>query len=267
MADREAENRSRDRHRRLTLADHRPFRGQRAAPSGASPSATGAAELSGLPEPAALQARFDGVGRSRFLGVPADGFAQSGRMQLVALVRAGLARTSRVLDFGCGCLRGGYWLIHYLEPGCYFGIEPHAGRLAIGLDTLLEPGLAEQKRPRFDHGPDFDLAVFGERFDFVLADSIWTHASKQQILRMLDSLPAASHARTTLLASYLPAGTLGPDYQGDEWVGTSHESDVPGVIRHDLGWIREECRRRGLSARELPEPAPDAQRWLEVTRA
>jgi len=227
-----------------------------------------AAELSGLPEPAALQARFDGVGRGRFLGVPADGFAQSGRMQLVALVRVGLTRTSRVLDFGCGCLRGGYWLIHYLEPGCYFGIEPHAERLAIGLETLLEPGLAERKRPCFDHSPDFDLAVFGERFDFVLADSIWTHAAKPQIRRMLDSLIAASHARTTLLATYLPAGTpLGPDYQGDEWVGTSHESDVPGVIRHDLGWILEECRRRGLSARELPEPAPDSQRWIEVTRA
>jgi hypothetical protein len=39
------------------------------------------------------------------------------------------------------------------------------------------------------------------------------------------------------------------------------------VIRHDLGWILEECRRRGLSARELPEPAPDSQRWIEVTRA
>jgi hypothetical protein len=220
------------------------------------------------PEPMALQARFEQVGRMRFLGVPVEGFAESGQMQLTALVKAGLVPTSRILDFGCGCLRAGYWLIHFLAPDRYFGIEPHAGRLKIGKEVILELGLLEAKRPRFDNNADFDLTVFGGTFDFVLAYSIWTHAAKPQIQRMLDSLPQVSHERTVLLVSYLPAGPLlGPDYRSETWVGTSHESETPGVIRHDLGWIVTECSRRGLNALELADPAPDQQRWLKVTRA
>ncbi len=220
------------------------------------------------PEPRALQARFEQIGRTQFLGVPVEGFAESGRMQLTALVRAGLVPTSRILDFGCGCLRAGYWLIHFLAPDCYFGIEPHAGRLRIGVEVVLEQGLLEAKRPRFSKSADFDLTVFGVTFDFVLAYSIWTHAAKPQIQRMLDSLLRASHQRTVVLASYLPAGPLhGPDCLSETWVGTSHESETPGVIRHDLGWIVRECNRRGLNAVELPDPAPDQQRWLKVSLA
>jgi hypothetical protein len=47
----------------------------------------------------------------------------------------------KVLDLGCGCLRGGYWLIHLLEPGCYCGIEPNQVMLAAGIEHLLEPEL------------------------------------------------------------------------------------------------------------------------------
>jgi len=216
----------------------------------------------------ALQARFEQVSRTGFLGVPVEGFAESGRMQLTALLQAGLVPTSRILDLGCGCLRAGYWLIHFLAPDSYFGIEPHPGRLKIGMDVVLEPGLLEVKRPRFDKNAEFDLTVFGGTFDFVLACSIWTHAAKPQIHRMLDSLARVSHERTVILASYLPAGPLhGPDYRGEAWVGTSHESETPGVIRHDLGWIVRECNRRGLNALELPDPGPDQQRWLKVTWA
>jgi hypothetical protein len=97
------------------------------------------------------------------------------------LLKEGLYPESKVLDIGCGCLRVGYWLIHFLNPRCYFGMEPNRRMLEAGIEKILEPGLIDLKRPRFDCNADFDFSVFGERFDFFVARSIWTHASKTQI--------------------------------------------------------------------------------------
>ena len=203
-----------------------------------------------------------------FLGVPLDGFEEEGRLQLTTLLRLGLRPQSKLLDIGCGCLRGGYWLIHFLDPGSYFGIEPHRGRLGLGLSLLVEPGVADAKRPRFDFNPDFDTAVFGERFDVFLARSIWTHASKPQILRMLDGFRRDGAPGAWFLTSYLPAGAgTGDDYLDAAWVGTSHDCDLPGVIRHDLTWIRGECEARGLVIEERPEADYGGQRWLLLRAA
>jgi hypothetical protein len=135
-----------------------------------------------------LQEKAVELSKHVFTGGPVEEFERVGRHQFITLLGQGLNLNSRVLDIGCGCLRAGYWLIHFLDPDCYFGIEPNRAMLETGLSSLLEPGLAEAKRPRFDHNADFNLTVFGERFDFVLARSIWTHASKTQIETMLDGI-------------------------------------------------------------------------------
>jgi hypothetical protein len=199
-----------------------------------------------------------------FLGVPVETFAEAGRRQLDALLEQGLRPESRVLDIGCGCLRAAYWLIHYLDPGCYHGIEPSRRRVECGLRYLFTPEEVRRKQPRFDDNPHFDSSVFGAPFEFFLAGSIWTHASKRQIAAMLDSFLRGSTSATVFLASYLAAVSAGDDYQGDHWVGTSHESDTPGVIRHSLAWIADQCRRRALRVEELQTPAFDDQSWLRI---
>src|SRR5207249_4171037 len=62
-------------------------------------------------ESRALQQRFEALSRGKFLGVPTEDFAFAGREQLEFLLRAGLQRSSLMLDIGCGVLRAGYWLI------------------------------------------------------------------------------------------------------------------------------------------------------------
>lgn len=139
-----------------------------------------------LAEKSSLQDRVDRLRNGEFLGVPIDGFERGGREQLIFLLMHGLTPTSKVLDLGCGILRAGYWLIHFLESGHYCGLEPSAERLAVGTDVVLEPGLLTAKRPWFDTNANFNTEVFGEKFDDFLAYSIWTHASKRQIGVMLD---------------------------------------------------------------------------------
>jgi hypothetical protein len=129
---------------------------------------------------------------------------------------------------------------------------------------LFEPELIQFKQPRLDFNARFDSSVFKTRFDFFLARSIWTHASKRQIAATLDSFIRDSTSRAVFLTSYLPAESPEDDYAGDAWVGTSHESNVPGVIRHSPAWIRDECQRRALLVQEIPGVDCDGQLWLRV---
>ena len=201
-----------------------------------------------------------------FLGVPVETFEQAGREQLIALLGAGLCPESRVVEIGCGCLRIAYWLVRFLEPGGYCGIEPARARVEYGLRYLFSAEEIARKRPRFDENARFDTSVFGTRFDYFVARSIWTHASKAQIEASLDAFARDAAETGVLLASYLPARTRDEDYQGGSWVGTSHESDVPGVIRHRLGWIGEQCELRSLRIEEVEGIDCDSQYWLQVRK-
>ena len=204
------------------------------------------------------------MSREGFLGVPTPTFDVAGRTQLIALLAEGLSPESKVLEFGCGCLRIAYWLVHFLDPGGFHGIEPARRRVEFGQRYLFTAEELALKRPRFDFNAVFDSSVFGERFDFFLARSIWTHGSKRQIEASLDSFVRDAKPGAIFLASYLPPQTPEEDYMGDVWVGTSHESDTPGIVRHSLAWITEQCGRRGLQVEELPGMDCDSQMWLRV---
>jgi len=205
------------------------------------------------------------MARHGFLGVPVETFEDAGRRQFIALLDEGLSPESKVLDIGCGCLRTAYWLIRFLDPGCYYGIEPASVRVEYGLDHLFTPELVMAKQPRFDFNSHFDSSVFVAKFDYFLAGSIWTHASKAQIETTLETFLRDSNPTSVFLASYLPALSPDDDYQGQCWVGTSHESDTPGVIRHALPWITEQCQKRGLRVQDIPGEAFDSQYWLRVS--
>src|SRR5215467_6609494 len=206
------------------------------------------------------------MSRHGFLGVPVETFEDGGRRQFIALLNEGLCPESKVLDIGCGCLRTAYWLIRFLDPGCYHGIEPARRRVEYGLDHLFTSELVRAKQPQVDFNPNFDSSVFATKFDYFLAGSIWTHASKSQIEATLESFLQDSIPTGVFLTSYLPALHPNDDYRGDHWIGTSHESETPGVIRHALPWITEQCQKRGLRVQEVPGEAFDGQYWLRVNR-
>ncbi len=212
------------------------------------------------------QQKAEILAEKTFYGFDAPEFETGGREQFCYLLKAGLYPESKVMDIGCGILRAGYWLVHFLDAGCYYGIEPHAGRLDMGVNMILEPDTFMQKKPRFDTNPNFDTSVFGTKFDFFLAYSIWTHASKAQIQTMLESFLADSEPDGIFLTTYLPANWRHHDYEGDLWVGTSHESTVRGCIYHRKSWIETECQRRGLSVETLGRDKTYGQTWLKIKR-
>ena len=54
-----------------------------------------------------VQDRAEQVAEKVFTGGPAKHFEVAGRNQLAVLLEHGLHTSSRVLDIGCGALRGG----------------------------------------------------------------------------------------------------------------------------------------------------------------
>src|SRR5262245_52171544 len=61
---------------------------------------------------------------------PPGAWQATARFQLAFLRRMGLRPSHRVLDIGCGPLRGGLPLIRYLDRGRYTGIEVRGEALA-----------------------------------------------------------------------------------------------------------------------------------------
>jgi hypothetical protein len=202
-----------------------------------------------------------------FTGGPVDQFEIIGRLQFALLIREGLNPDSKTLDVGCGALRGGFWLIHFLRQGHYHGIEPNKAMVDTALEYLFDPIFIQEKQPQIDYNSDFDFSVFGKKLDFFLARSIWTHASKLQIKIMLDGFKDNSTDGAVFLTSYLRVSwPFHRDYKGNEWVGKSHESDAPGLVRHKLSWIQAQCASRQLKVRELDYGIINRQKWLIISK-
>ena len=201
-----------------------------------------------------------------FLGVPTKTFDEGGRRQIISLLREGLSPESKVLEIGMGPLRVAYWLIRLLDPQGYAGIEPHSGRVRWSAEALFPRDMLEHKQPRFDFNADFNTDVFDDKFDFFLAGSIWTHCAKNHIRTMLDGFVRNTVETGVFLVSYLPPRTEDEEYWGETWVGTSHESNTPGIVRHSFTWIEAECQARGLRVEEVPGHAFDSQFWLKIMR-
>jgi SAM-dependent methyltransferase len=111
-----------------------------------------------------------------------------GRLQFDYLVSQGLAPHHRLLDVGCGSLRGGVHFIAYLDPDRYSGVDRSAELIEAGLHDELSATLREDKRPQFLVTQEFAFAALGRQFDYALAQSVFTHLPFAAISQCLHNL-------------------------------------------------------------------------------
>ncbi|MDH3659331.1 MAG: class I SAM-dependent methyltransferase [Alphaproteobacteria bacterium] len=108
---------------------------------------------------------------------------EMGELQFRFLVDNGLKPEHRMLDIGCGTLRGGRHFIRYLDAGHYTGIDISKKVLAYGQELLVEEKLAE-KRPKLVLNQEKRLrfSEFADQtFDYLLAQSVFTHLPPEYI--------------------------------------------------------------------------------------
>lgn len=175
-----------------------------------------------------------------------------------------LATNSGKID--CGAFCAGYRVFHLLNEGCYHGIEPNVPMFEGGLSHILETGLLELKKAEFDHGDQCDITVFDTTFDFMFAQSIWTHAGKPDIKKMLDGFVHFSSRCARFLVTNKFLDLFHRDYKGTEWINGSHKLGVAGTVRNSLKWIQQACAARDLKVTWLKGEKINTQYLLLIER-
>ncbi|CAL8975230.1 hypothetical protein RHODGE_RHODGE_04122 [Rhodoplanes serenus] len=100
-----------------------------------------------------------------------------GALQLDTLVAHGLKPHHRLLDVGCGALRGGVHFVRYLESAHYYGLDINQSLLDAGYNLELSAAGLQDRLPRSHLAVDaqFDATGFGVPFDRAMAFSLFTH--------------------------------------------------------------------------------------------
>lgn len=111
-----------------------------------------------------------------------------GRLQFDYVASKGLKPEDKLLDLGCGSLRGGRWFIHYLQVGNYWGIDISHNILEAGKRVLVNEGLADKNANLIvNHGLTFK-ELEGRKFDYILAHSVFTHMPEEDIEKCFRNL-------------------------------------------------------------------------------
>lgn len=179
-------------------------------------------------------------------------YDELGRYQFELLRSLGLEPCHSLLDVGCGSLRAGRFLIRYLGPGNYFGMEPNRRMLRTGIRHNLDKTTLNEKRPTFRYDGEFNLSAFGKKFDFVLAHSIFTHAAQSQIRKCLLEARRVMSGKSLFLVNYNNGES---DYAGEEWVYPAH-------VTYTFGCIATLFRHAGLACLPLDVEHPTASSWV-----
>lgn len=173
-----------------------------------------------------------------------------GASQFALLFMLGMREHHRLLDFGCGSLRLGRLAIPYLRPDRYFGVEPEAWLIEEGFRRELGQDAATVKRPRFDHNSDCRVDVFGESFDFIMAQSVFSHTGEAMAQRALNAMAGSLAPNGLIVANWM----VGPEVEG--FLPQEHEWMYPQCIQFEAGRIEAMARQVGLAVRTTPWPHP-----------
>lgn len=147
-----------------------------------------------------------------------------GQLQFQYLVDRGLEPQHHLLDVGCGALRGGWRFIEYLEPGHYYGIDRRWDLTEAGRDFELRPRGLVSKRPVLRELHHFEFDTLHRKFDYALAQSVFTHLTVNEIMRCLVQMDRALEPGGQFFATF---------YEND---GDPREIDdieqKPGLLTH-----------------------------------
>lgn len=186
---------------------------------------------------------------------PPDQYDYMGGSQFALLFLLGLREHHKVLDFGCGSLRAGRLLIPYLAPGNYYGIEPNAWLIEDAVERQLG-GMERLKTPHFSNSDSFRADVFGEQFDFILAQSIFSHSGPTLTATALNSFGPALRPGGVAAVTFIEGDEDTPE--GWFYTGLTKR----GTVRYRTELILRLAHEAGPRAARLPWKHPRQNWWL-----
>jgi cyclopropane fatty-acyl-phospholipid synthase-like methyltransferase len=204
---------------------------------------------------------------------PPDQYDFMGASQFRLLTTLGLRSRHRVLDVGCGSLRAGRFLIMYLAKGHYYGIEPNQWLVHEAIQREIGQSLADLKTPTFSDSIDFDAVQFDVKFDFIVAQSIFSHAGPALVERALSQFAATLVEDGLALVTFIhprqlptaPIEAAGWTYPGC----TTYQPDRiealiagAGMVGTQLPWFHPRQTWYALALRTEALPKQESYRHL-----
>lgn len=189
-----------------------------------------------------------------YVGPPAQ-YDFMGATQFRLLCALGLRSNHFLLDFGCGSLRAGRLFICYLDKDRYYGIEPNKWLIDDAIKNELGDDLVRIKNPKFNYNENFQVSVFPVQFDFILAQSIFSHAGRDVIRVALRNFKEALKNNGVIAATFIEGHD---DFDGNGWI-------YPACVNYRLSTIKELAKEAGLFITQIPWYHP-RQIWFLLAK-
>jgi SAM-dependent methyltransferase len=190
-----------------------------------------------------------------------------GRLQCDFLISAGLRPDHRLIDVGCGALRGGIHFIKYLAAGKYHGLDINASLIEAGKREIELAGLADQQANLLVN-ERFEMFRFNVNFDFGIAQSVFTHLPLNHIISCLVQVKRALGPQGRFFATYFAAGRpahLESILQGPGGIRTWYDTDPFHYSIEEIGFA---ARLADLAVERVENwDHPRAQKMLCFTHA
>jgi hypothetical protein len=182
---------------------------------------------------------------------PPEQYGYMGASQFRLACTMGLKETDHLLDVGCGSLRAGRFFMSYLEPGSYYGIEPNRWLIDEAVERELGREFIQMTSSTFDDNDQFDASMFGVDFDFIVAQSIFSHTGYDLAVQGLGNLAENLVEDGIALVTF----EQGRENSGEKgWV-------YPGCVTFTNKRILEIIEGAGLFGRSIPWHHP-RQEWF-----
>jgi SAM-dependent methyltransferase len=202
------------------------------------------------------------INAGKHRGMVGGMWEEIGRLQFEFLRASGLKPDHRLVDIGCGSLRGGIHAIKYLDPGNYYGLDINPSLIEAGRHELRLAGLTN-KNPHLALSDRFELGLFRAKFHYLLAVSVFTHLFANHIIRCLAEVREVLAPEGRFFATFFLAPHsvhLAPIVHQPGGVKTQYDCDP---FHYSLDEIRAMAKLANLSAEIIGDwNHPRAQQML-----
>jgi SAM-dependent methyltransferase len=134
-----------------------------------------------------------------------------GKLQFDFLKSQGLKPKQKLLDIGCGTLRGGRLFIRYLDRGNYYGMDISEEAIAWGKELVEREGLSG-KSPQLAVNKSKNLKLNDykkEAFDYIFAQSVFSHLPKEMIIECFENIGNVMTNNGSFFFTFLRARNYG----------------------------------------------------------
>jgi hypothetical protein len=155
-------------------------------------------------------------------------------------IEFGVSKSDTVIDYGCGTLRIGQFLIEYLDPQKFIGLDIDQRIVDRGL-AMLPPALVAEKQPTVDVISEEAIARIAARHPrWIYANEVLHHVPPEDLSEFFENIYRLSNTETTGVIWTIV---------GEETTRSSAKS-----WRHGKDGILDLANSIGFCAEFMPDP-------------